>query len=71
MQLAVMGAAERYRELVADLLAEPAGLREPQVMRVARLSAANKVGLLSHEAQVQLVAVPPPLWEGEGVGIRQ
>jgi hypothetical protein len=65
MQLPVMGAAERYRELVADLLSESAGLGESQVMRVARLSAADKARLLGHEAQVFPVAQPPRFRQSE------
>lgn len=35
VDLAVMSAAEWYRELVADLEAEPARLREPQMVGIA------------------------------------
>ena len=61
-----MGAAERYCELVADLLSEPAGLGKPKMMGVARLSAADEAGLFGNEAQVLVVALPPLLWQGEG-----
>jgi hypothetical protein len=40
MQLAVMGTAEGYDELVTDLLSESARLGKAQVMRIARLPAA-------------------------------
>ena len=65
MQLPVMHAAQRYGELVAHPLSESAGLSEPQVVRIARLSAADKARLLGHEAQVFPVAQPPRPREGE------
>src|SRR5436309_2343591 len=45
MQFTMMGAAERHRELVADLEAEASWLREAQVMGIRRLAAANDTGL--------------------------
>ena len=45
MQLAMMTAAERHRELVADFEAECSWLRKPQVMRIGRLPAADQAGL--------------------------
>src|SRR3954453_13257100 len=45
MQLAMVRPAERYRELVADLPTEGSWLREPEMVRIARLSAANQAGL--------------------------
>jgi hypothetical protein len=65
MQLPVMRAAQRYGELVAYLLSKAAGLGEPQVVRIARLSAADKARLLGHEAQVFPVAQPPRLRQSE------
>ena len=44
MQLPMMSAAERYSKFVADFEAERSGLREPQVMRIGRLPAANDAG---------------------------
>ena len=67
MQLAVMGAAKRYREFVTDLLSKTAGLGKPKVVRVARLSATDKAGMFGHKAQVPAVALPPLLWQGEGI----
>ena len=45
MQLAMMTAAERHRELVADFQTQRSRLRKPQVMRVARLPATNETRL--------------------------
>ena len=45
MQLPVMPTTERYCELIADFQANAARLRKSQVMRVARLSSADKTGL--------------------------
>jgi hypothetical protein len=56
MQLPVMRAAQRHCKFVAHLLSESAGLGEPQVVRIARLSAADEARLLGHEAQVFPVA---------------
>ena len=55
VQLPMMRATQRHRELVADLEAEPAGLCEPQMVRVAGLAAADEAGLFGHKAQVLLV----------------
>jgi hypothetical protein len=54
---AVMGAAERNRELVAGLAAECRRLHLAQVMRVGWLAAPDEAGLLRHEPQVVAVAV--------------
>src|SRR5258708_1762534 len=58
MQLAMMGAAERHRELVTDLEAETSGLREAQVMGIRRLTAANHTGLCSDKFAMTFVAPP-------------
>jgi len=58
MRGAVMCSTERYREFIARLAAERAGLDELQVMGIGRLAAAQQAGLLGHEPQVLLVAVP-------------
>ena len=55
VQLAMMRATQRHGELVADLEAEPAGLREPQMVGVRGLTAAEEARLLGHKAQVLLV----------------
>ena len=45
MQVTMMGAAQRHRELIADLEAEASWLREAQVMGVRRLSSAHNVAV--------------------------
>jgi len=55
-----MGAAEGHRELIADLLSEPAALRKTQMVRVAGLPSTDEARLLGHEPQV--VAVTLPTW---------
>jgi hypothetical protein len=51
----MMRATQRHGELVADLEAETAGLREPQMGRVRGLASADEAGLFGHKAQVLLV----------------
>ena len=46
MDLAMMRATERDRELVADLACERSTLSEPQMMRIGWSAAANKAWLL-------------------------
>ena len=57
MRGAVMCSTERYREFIARLAAERAGLDELQVMRIGRFAAAQKARLLGHEAEMRLVPV--------------
>jgi len=61
MRLAVVTAAERDHELVADLAAERAWLCEPQVMGVGGFAAADQTGLGGDEPKVLPVAVAPRL----------
>ena len=49
MKLPMMTAAERHRELVADLHADGARLSKPKVVRVSGLPAADQAGLRGHE----------------------
>ena len=65
MQLPVMTAAERDRELVADFETEGSGLREPEVMRIGRLPPADQAGLRVDEPQMGFVAQPFGLGDGE------
>ena len=65
VQLAVMPAAERDGELVADLEAQGSGLGKPQVMRIGRLPAADEAGLCGDKPQMGLVAQPPEFSDGE------
>ena len=50
MQLTVMSPAEQDGELIADLLSEPAGLGNAQMVRIAGLPAANQAWLFDDEA---------------------
>ena len=50
VQFPMVSAAEWHRELVADLEAEPAGLREAQMVGVAGLASADKAALLGHKS---------------------
>jgi hypothetical protein len=52
VQFAVMRPAERDREFITDLLAEPARLRKTQMVRVAGLAAADEAGLFRNEPQM-------------------
>lgn len=65
MQLPMMPAAERHRELIADFETDCPGLGKPQVMRIARLPAADQAWLRSSEFQMRLVAQPLRFSEGE------
>ena len=56
--------AERDRKFIADLEPEAFGLGKAEVMGVARRSAANETGLLSHKAQMLLGA--DPFWFTDG-----
>ena len=56
MKLPVMATAEWYRKLIADLEADSARLREPQVVRIARLTAADDTRLRRDKPQVCLIA---------------
>ena len=58
MQLSVMAAAERHGELVADFETQGSGLRKTQVMRIGRLTSADKTGLRSDEPQMGFVTQP-------------
>jgi len=69
VQVTVMGATQRHRELVADLCAQPARLGKPKMVGVARLSAADEAGLFGHEAQVLAIALAPLLGQGEGAAV--
>ena len=71
MQLPVMRTAQRYGEFVAYLVSESTGLGESQVVRIARLSAADKARLVGHEAQVFSVAKPPRLRQSEVALVEQ
>ena len=65
MKLLMMSAAKGHGELVADLETEGSGLRKPQVMRVARLPAADQTRLRGDEPQMGFVTQPLGLGDGE------
>ena len=58
MQLPVMPTTERYCELIADFQANAARLRKSKMMRIARLSSADKTGLRCDEFQMCLITQP-------------
>ena len=55
MQLAVVTAAERDRELIAHFEADRSWLRKTQMMWIGRLSSADQTRLCGDEFQVRLV----------------
>jgi len=58
MHRTVMPSTEWDRELIADLAAECAGLRESEVVEVRGLAAADEARLLGDIAQMLPVAIP-------------
>src|SRR5258708_10868830 len=56
MQLLMMVTAERDRVLVADLASKGSGLREFQMVRIARRALADQAGLRCDEGKMGLVA---------------
>ena len=69
MQLAMVPAAQGNRELVAHLATERPLLRETQMMRVGRRSAADQKRLTRHRFQLQQLTPPRPLIRGRA-GVR-
>ena len=63
MKLPMMPAAERHYELIADLKTDGSRLSKPQMMRIARLSAADQ--LRRNELQMHFVAQPFGFGNGE------
>ena len=57
MQLAMVTAAERYGEFIADLAADGQLLREAQMMRVRWFPPANETGLHGYEFQVLFITM--------------
>jgi hypothetical protein len=58
----MVAAAERNRELIADLAAERSALRETKVVGVSSPPAANQAGLLSYKSNVVPVTQPARSW---------
>ena len=65
MQLPVMAAAERYCELIADFQANAARLGKSKMMRVARLSAADKTRLRCDKLEMSFVTQPFGFGDGK------
>jgi hypothetical protein len=65
VKFAMMAAAQRHGELVADLEAETPGLGKAHMMGIARLPATDQAGLPGDKAEVGLVAVAAQLGEGQ------
>lgn len=65
MKLAVMTAAQRHGELIADLAAERPALGKAQVMGVAGFTSADQTSLLRHKAHMLTIADAPRLGMGE------
>jgi len=61
MQLTMVTAAERHRELVADLATERTRLRELKMVRIRRAAPASQTGLSAYELQMVAVAQPKRL----------
>jgi hypothetical protein len=62
----VVSAAQRDRELIADLAAEGRVLCEPQMVSIRRLATANQTRLLGYVSDV--LPVTNSAWLGEGEG---
>jgi hypothetical protein len=60
-----MATAKRYRELIADFQTNAARLRKSQMMRVARLSSADKARLRCDELEMRFITQPFGLGDGE------
>ena len=60
VQFAMVCPAQRYCEFVADLEAEAAGLREPQMVGIAGLPPADQAGLIGDKPEMGLVARATP-----------
>jgi hypothetical protein len=65
MVVAVMGSAQRHRELVAYLASHCAGLREPQMVGVSGASPADKTRRCCHEFEMGFVPMPTRLADRE------
>jgi hypothetical protein len=71
MDLAMVRATERHRELIADLACERSRLREPQMMRIGWSATANKAGLLDDAPEVVAITDTTGSGEGEDVLVDQ
>jgi hypothetical protein len=65
MGLAMMASAQRHGELIADLSAERAMLREAQMVCICGPAPANQTRLFGHEFDVLLVSESARLGMGQ------
>ena len=65
VQLAMVNAAERNRELVGHSAPERSRLREPQVVWIRRLAAAYQAWAFGYPFDMHFVSEPAGFWEGE------
>ena len=65
MKFAMMSAAKRHGELVADLAAKRPALGKAQVMGVGRFAATDQTSLLCHKAHMVAIADAPRLGMGK------
>ena len=70
MHLAVMRAAQRHREFVADLAAQCLHLRKFQVVRIGWLAAAQQAGLCGDKLQVRFVATTRRVTDCQRAAVR-
>ena len=63
---AMVGAAQRHRELIADPAAQGPWLHESEVMGVARLPPTEQAWLRCHELQMGAIAVAARFAQREG-----
>jgi len=56
MQIAVVDAAQRHSEFVADLAPKGARLAKPDMMGIGRTTAADKAWLRAHEVSMCFIA---------------
>jgi hypothetical protein len=65
MDLAMVSPAQRYGELIAHLASECLRLREPKMVGIRRLAAADQAWLFCDEPNVVLIPNAPWLWQGK------
>ena len=65
MDLAMVTAAERNREFIADLAAKRRWLQKSQVMRVGRAATANQAREFRNRFDMVSVPNPTRCWQGE------
>ena len=66
VDLAMVSAAERDGELIADLATKCPPLRKPQMMGIRGLAAADQARLLGHLSDMLPVPNPAGFWKGQG-----